>query len=53
MNTDEPQEETLKTYDKEGWWKVCREAAPHLTRAEFEFRWNFLLMAWRMQGADL
>jgi hypothetical protein len=29
----------LVTYDKEGWWKVCKEAKPDLTRDEFEFRW--------------
>jgi hypothetical protein len=40
----------LKTYDKEGWWAVCKEAKPDLTRDEFEFRWNFFVMVAKMQG---
>lgn len=36
----------IPTYDKEGWFKVCRECKPELTREEFEMKWvMFVQMA--------
>ena len=41
---------TIPEYDKEGWWKVCKDAKPELTREEFEARWHHLWFLARLTG---
>lgn len=29
----------LTEYNKEEWWEVCQEVAPHISRERFEIMW--------------
>ena len=40
----------LKTYDKEGWWLVCKECRPDITREIFESKWAAFVMMANLMG---